>query len=219
MDVEIKNCVSFQKFFERMEMNMNLKKTIAALAVSMMLTVTASAATTLSGTVHLAPTMGNAIAVNGGGLGSVSGVAWGIGGGSKHAVRQATLQLIAKDIDMQAIPQDQLDAWYHDGVAPEGQPIYITKADAQGKYSFGEIPQGSYYLLIIAPGQLNNWEKPMAQQKAEDKIENYLPNWDAFSLLTLGMNDYVIKEVDVLKGVPKTVDYDFNASPLKELSK
>ena len=198
---------------------MNWKKIIAAAAVSMMLTASASAATTLSGKVSLWNSPRNATAVNTRD-GSITGVSWGLGGSAKgRTARLATLQLIAMDINMKAIPQSDIDAWYHDGVAPEGFPIFITKTAEDGTYSFGEIPQGAYYLLIIAPGQLNNWEKPMAQQKAEEKLKNYLPNWDAFSLLTLGMNDYAIKEVNILKGVPVTLDYDFNESPLKNLSK
>lgn len=198
---------------------MNFKKTVAAFALSMMMMASASASTTLSGTIHLAPAGRNGVAVNSPDR-SITGVAWGIGGSSKgRTARLATLQLIAMDIDMKSIPHKDIDAWYHDGVAPEGYPIFITKSAEDGTYSFEDIPQGSYYLLIIAPGQLNNWEKPLSQKKVEEKLKHYLPNWDAFSLLTLGMNDYTIKEVNILKGVNMTVDYDFNESPLKSLSK
>ena len=197
---------------------MNLKKTLTAFALSMMVMASASAATTLSGTVHLAPAGLNGTAVNTRD-GSITGVSWGLGGSKGRTVRQATLQLIAMDINLKAIPQSDIDAWYHDGIAPEGYPIFITKSAEDGTSSFENLPQGAYYLLIIAPGQLNNWEKPLAQKKAEEKLKNYMPNWDAFSLLTLGMNDYVIKEVNILKGVATTVDYDFNESPLKSLTK
>ena len=145
-----------------------------------------------------------------------SGVGVSIGGGARKKVdKTVELQLISRTADWNALSRDEVTAWYKDGIAPAGADVFITKSAEDGSYAFTGIPEGSYYLVVLMPGGGNLTGEPDRTTAAEE-LKKFLPNWDAYQLLTIGMKLYSVQTLDVKADKITRFDYDFAAPGLSE---
>lgn len=192
---------------------MTTKKLVAAVAATVLLTAGAAsgeAAGSVAGNIRASKVRVERMQIPGDGVQrDHNAIGFSIGGKKRAAAITANVQLIGRDMDMSRFTNEQLNAWYRDGVAPSGAPVFIAKADANGNYHIDGVPEGAYYLLIVSPNQVDTRNLPLSAAKAEEKLQAYLPDWNAFSLLVIGMNDYVVQEVLVRDGLVATANYDF----------
>ena len=123
-----------------------MKKQLAALAAAFLLmTGTASAADgSVEGKVRGPMDLGLDYIVQDGGRGNrgPSGLGVAIGGAKKNVDKTIELQLISRTADMNALSQDELTAWYKDGIAPTNADVFITRSAEDGTYSFTGVPEG-----------------------------------------------------------------------------
>lgn len=143
------------------------------------------------------------------------GVGIAIGGAKKKVDKTIELQLISRTTDVKNLSNDELTAWYKDGIAPTGADVFITQSKEDGTYAFTGVPEGSYYLVILMPGGGNLTGEPDRTTAAEE-LKKFLPNWDAYQLLTIGMKLYSVQTLDVKADKITRFDYDFAALGLTD---
>lgn len=201
-----------------------MKKELAAMAAAFLLmTGTASAADGgIEGKVLGPLDLGVSIVVSDRGRGSGergrAGVGVAIGGERKKTDRTIELQLISRAADMKALSDDEIAAWYKDGIAPTGADVFIAKADEKGNYAFSGVPEGSYYLVILMPGGGKLSGEPDRSSDARD-LQQFLRAWDMYQLFTIGMKVYAVQTVDIKPDQVTKFNYDFTASTFQERKK
>ncbi len=202
-----------------------MKKHLAAMAAAFLLmTGTAYAADgSVEGKVKGPMDMGLDVVVRDSGRGNWdrghSGVGVAIGGGSRKKVdKTIELQLISRTADMSALTTDELTAWYKDGIAPTNADVFITRSAEDGSYAFTGIPEGSYFCVILMPGGGELTGEPDRTTAAEE-LQKFLPAWDTYQLLTIGMKLYAVQTVDVKADSVTKFDYSFAAPGLQERAK
>ena len=144
-----------------------------------------------------------------------SGVGVAIGGPKKKVDKTIELQLISRAADMKALSQDELTAWYKDGVAPTGADVFITRSAEDGTYAFTGVPEGSYYLVILMPGG-GEVAGETDRTEAAQSLQKFLRGWDMYQLFTIGMKLYTVHMIDVKADAVTQFDYDFAAPGLSE---
>jgi hypothetical protein len=198
-----------------------MKKQLAALAAAFLLmTGTASAADgSVEGKVRGPMDLGLEVIVRDSGTGNWdrgrSGVGVAIGGEKKKVDKTIELQLISRAANLNALSQDELTAWYKDGIAPTSADVFITRSAEDGTYSFTGVPEGSYYLVILMPGG-GNLAGETDRTEAAQELRNFLRNWDMYQLFTIGMKLYTVHTIDVKADSITKFDYGFAAPGLSE---
>ncbi len=198
-----------------------MKKELAAVAAAFLLmTGTASAADgSVEGKVRGPMDLGLDVVVRDRGNGNwdrgAAGVGVAIGGAKQKVDKTVELQLISRTADMNALSQDELTAWYKDGIAPTGADVFITRSAEDGTYSFTGVPEGSYYLVILMPGGGNLAGEPDRTEAAQE-LQKFLRGWDMYQLFTIGMKLYTVHTIDVKADSITKFDYGFAAPGLSE---
>ena len=193
-----------------------MKKQMAAVAAAfLLLTGTASAADGgVEGKVRGPLNMGLDVVVRDNGQGSLgrgtSGIGVSIGGAKKNTDTSIELQLISRTADLKALSDDELTAWYRDGIAPTGADVFITRSAEDGTYSFTGIPEGSYYVVLLMPGGGEISGDPDRTTAAQE-LQKFLRSWEMYQLFTIGMKLYAVQIVDVKADTVTHFDYDFAA--------
>ena len=201
-----------------------MKKHLAALAAALMLmTGTVSAAAgSVEGKVKGPMDMGLNVVVRDSGTGNwdrgQSGVGVAIGGAKEKVDKTIELQLISRTADMKALTNEELTAWYKDGIAPTSADVFITRSAEDGTYSFTGIPEGSYYLVILMPGGGEITGEPDRTEAAEE-LQKFLRGWDMYQLFTIGMKMYSVEILDVKGDAVTQFDYSFATPGLSERAK
>ena len=199
-----------------------MKKELAALAAAFLLmTGTASAADgSVEGKVRGPMDLGLDYIVQDGGRGNGGAAGFGvaIGGAKKKTDKTIELQLISRTADMNALSQDELTAWYKDGIAPTNADVFITRSAEDGTYSFTGVPEGSYYLVILMPGG-GEVTGENDRTEAAQQLQKFLRGWDMYQLFTIGMKLYSVHTIDVKADSVTTFDYGFAAPGLSEKGK
>ena len=187
-----------------------MKMRIAALAAAfLMMAGTAGASGGVTGTIKAPVELGFEVLRTGGERGAL-GVGIAVGGTKKKPDRRITLQLIPFEGDLSRLSDDELSAWYKDGVAPANANVFIEKSEEDGAYSFADVPAGRYYIVVIPPGLDKTGSEAT---RAEAELQKRLRNWEMYELFTLGMHTYTMQVVDVKDGEDARFDYDFSAPP------
>ena len=199
-----------------------MKKQLAALAAAFLLmTGTASAADgSVEGKVRGPMDLGLDYIVQDGGRGNrgASGLGVAIGGAKKNVDKTIELQLISRTADMNALSQDELTAWYKDGIAPTNADVFITRSAEDGSYSFTGVPEGKYFLVILMPGG-GNLSGESDRTEAGQELQKFLRGWDMYQLFTIGMKLYSVQNVEVQADKITQFDYGFAAPGLSEKGK
>ena len=201
-----------------------MKKQLAAIAAAFLLmTGTASAADgSVTGKVKGPMDFGLDVVVRNSGRSTLergdSGVGIAIGGARKKVDKTIELQLISRAADMNALTKDELTAWYKDGIAPTNADIFITRSAKDGSYAFTGVPEGSYFLVILMPGGGELTGEPDRTTAAEE-LKKFLPSWDTYQLLTIGMKLYAVQSIDVKADAVTQFDYGFAAPGFQERAK
>ena len=199
-----------------------MKKQLAALAAAFLLmTGTASAADgSVEGKVRGPMDLGLDYIVQDGGRGNrgASGLGVAIGGAKKNVDKTIELQLISRTADMNALSQDELTAWYKDGIAPTNADVFITRSAEDGTYSFTGVPEGKYFLVILMPGG-GNLSGESDRTEAGQELQKFLRGWDMYQLFTIGMKLYTVQNVEVQADKITQFDYGFAAPGLSEKGK
>ena len=201
-----------------------MKKHLAAVAAALLLmTGTASAADgSVEGKIQGPLDLGLDVVVRDSGRGNgergTHGLGVAIGGAKTKADRTVELQLISRAADMKALSQDELTAWYRDGIAPAGADVFITRSAGDGAYSFTGVPAGKYFLVILMPGG-GGLTGETDRTAAAQELQKFLRNWDMYQLFTIGMKLYTVRTVDVEADTVTRMDYSFAAPGLSEKGK
>ena len=200
-----------------------MKKQLAAIAAAFLLmTGTASAANgSVEGKVRGPMDLGVDFVVQDSGTGSRDRGQSNVGiaiGGPKKVDKTIELQLISRTADMKALTDEELTAWYKDGVAPAKADVFITRSAEDGTYSFADVPEGSYYLVILMPGGGDLTGEPEKSEAAEE-LRNHLRGWDMYQLFTIGMKLYSVQVLDVKGDKVTQYDYGFTAPGFSERTK
>ena len=199
-----------------------MKKQLAALtAAFLLMTGTASAADgSVEGKVRGPMDLGLDYIVQDGGRGNrgTSGLGVAIGGARKKADKTIELQLISRAADMNALSQEELTAWYKDGIAPTNADVFITQSAEDGSYSFTGVPEGKYFLVILMPGG-GNLSGESDRTEAGQELQKFLRGWDMYQLFTIGMKLYSVQNVTVEADKITQFDYGFAAPGLSEKGK
>ena len=119
---------------------------------------------------------------------------------NKFHDKQADIWLIGKDFNYDALSAQEIDDWYRFGKIPKDAPVYHTETNKNtGKYEFGGIPEGQYFLVI-----LDSYGRDAAQNLTElddkQQLQKKLPNWDAFELFNVGPRSCLVQMVTVKRG-------------------
>ena len=173
-----------------------MKKQLAAFAAAFLLmTSTASAADgSVEGKVRGPLNLGLNVVVqdNGRGNRSAAGLGVSLGGEKPKVDKTIELQLISRAADMNALSQDELTAWYKDGIAPTNADVFITRSAEDGTYSFTGVPEGKYFLVILMPGG-GNLSGESDRTEAGQELQKFLRGWDMYQLFTIGMKLYTVQ--------------------------
>ena len=199
-----------------------MKRQLAALAAAFLLmTGTASAADgSVEGKVRGPVDLGLDYIVQDSGRGNrgASGLGVAIGGARKKTDKTIELQLISRAADMNALSQEELTAWYKDGIAPTNADVFITQSAEDGSYSFTGVPEGKYFLVILMPGG-GNLSGESDRTEAGQELQKFLRGWDMYQLFTIGMKLYSVQNVTVEADKITQFDYGFAAPGLSEKGK
>ena len=199
-----------------------MKKQFAALAAALLLmTGTASAADgSVQGKVRGPMDLGLDVVVNDGGRGNrrAAGLGVAIGGEKTKSDKSIELQLISRAVDMNALTQDELTAWYKDGIAPTNADVFITRSAEDGTYAFTGVPEGKYFLVILMPGGGTLSGEPDRTEAAQE-LQKFLRGWDMYQLFTIGMKLYSVQSVTVEADKVTQFDYGFATPGLSEQGK
>ena len=149
---------------------------------------------------------------------TASGVGVAIGGARKKVDKTIELQLISRTADMKALSQDELTAWYKDGIAPTNADVFITRSAEDGTYSFTGVPEGKYFLVILMPGG-GEITGETDRTEAGQELQKFLRGWDMYQLFTIGMKLYSVQTLEVKADSVTTFDYGFAAPGLHERGK
>ena len=193
-----------------------MRKIMAALTAALMLAMPITAASGgVNGVIKLRPEM-NFTAMGSGSTGSGSrpptvGIGWDVSGRKPERLQRDTkVQLISQNIDMRSLTEAEIEDWYKNDVAPDGQPIFLTAAQEDGTYEISNVPEGRYYLVIIAGQADDGFSNPL-RTRSGDALSRYLPDWDQYAMFVIGMNSCVVQEIEVRDGTMTRADYDFGA--------
>lgn len=128
------------------------------------------------------------------------GVMWDVSA-HKHKKKPATAEiwLIKSDIKFDAIPSAAVQKWYQEGIIPENQPIYCTKADEKGHFAFENIPSADYYVLILDPNG-KEAAQTLAERTNREELWAKLPNVDQFEFFTVGTRTCLVEKVTLQDG-------------------
>ena len=191
-----------------------MRKWMAALAVSLAMAIsTAEAAGGVNGFIKLRPelnftAMGSGATRNGE-RGTAVGIGWAVNGEKgERSGRTTKVQLISRDMEMTALTAEEIAAWYQKDVAPTGQPIFLAEAEENGAYEIDDVPEGRYYLVIVA-GQMDDGSADPMRTRSGEGLSRYLPQWDQYAMFVIGMNSYTVQEIEVKDGAMTRADYDF----------
>ena len=128
------------------------------------------------------------------------GLLWDISA-SKHNKKTATAEiwLLKSDMKFDAIPAAAVQKWYQEGIIPENQPIYCTKADEKGHFAFENIPSADYYVLILDPNG-KEAAQTLAERTNREELWAKLPNVDQFEFFTVGTRTCLVEKVTLQDG-------------------
>ena len=128
------------------------------------------------------------------------GLMWDVSA-SKHGKKSAMAEilLIKSDIKFDAIPAAAVQKWYQEGIIPENQPIYRTKADEKGRFTFEDIPAAGYYVLILDPNG-KEAAQTLAERTNREELWAKLPNVDEFEFFTVGTRTCLVEKVTLEDG-------------------
>ncbi len=191
-----------------------MRKWMAVLAISLALAMpTVQAAGGVNGVVKLRPelnftAMGSGSTRNGE-RGTTVGIGWAVNrekGARRDRVTR--VQLISRDMDMTALTTGEIEDWYQNDIAPAEQPIFLTETQENGSYVIDDVPEGRYYLVIVA-GQMDDGSADPLRTRSGEALSKYLPLWDQYAMFVIGMNSCVVQEIEITDGAMTRADYDF----------
>ena len=128
------------------------------------------------------------------------GLMWDVSA-PKRSKKTATAEiwLLKSDIDFGAIPYAAVKKWYQEGIFPENLPIYRTKANEKGQFSFKDIPAAGYYVLILDPNG-KEATQTLAEKMNRDELWAKLPYVDEFEFFTVGTRNCLVEKITLQDG-------------------
>lgn len=128
------------------------------------------------------------------------GLMWDVSA-PKHGKKSAApeIWLIRSDINFDAIPYAAVQRWYQEGIIPENQPLYYTKADEKGHFAFENIPPAVYYVLILDP-KGKEASQTLAERSNREELWAKLPNVAEFEFFTVGTRTCLVEKVTLQEG-------------------
>ncbi len=129
-----------------------------------------------------------------------AGMMWDMTAPKNHKSSEpAEVWLIERGINFTALPYDVVQKWYVNGTIPPNQPIYHTTTNAEGQFSFKDIPAADYYLMILDPsGQEQN--QNLTEKMSRDELMKKLPHVDEFELFMVGMRGCLVQKITLKNG-------------------
>ena len=109
---------------------------------------------------------------------------------------------------MTALTTGEIEDWYQNDIAPAEQPIFLTETQENGSYEIDDVPEGRYYLVIVA-GQMDDGSADPLRTRSGEALSKYLPLWDQYAMFVIGMNSCVVQEIEITDGAMTRADYDF----------
>ncbi|WP_301892134.1 hypothetical protein [Mitsuokella multacida] len=137
---------------------------------------------------------------------SAGGISWDLAAPkNKFHDKEADVWLIGKDFTYDKLSDKEIDDWYRFGKIPANAPVYHTTTDKKtGKYEFHDIPEGTYFLVI-----LDSYGRDAAQNLTElddkQRLRQKLPNWESFELFNVGPRSCLVQMVTVKRDETVTV--------------
>ena len=137
---------------------------------------------------------------------SAGGISWDLAAPkNKFHDKEADVWLIGKDFTYDELSSKEIDDWYRFGKIPANAPVYHTTTDKKtGKYEFHDIPEGTYFLVI-----LDSYGRDAAQNLTElddkQRLRQKLPNWESFELFNVGPRSCLVQMVTVKRDETVTV--------------
>lgn len=137
---------------------------------------------------------------------SAGGISWDLAAPkNKFHDKEADVWLIGKDFTYDKLSDKEIDDWYRFGKIPANAPVYHTTTDKKtGKYEFHDIPEGTYFLVI-----LDSYGRDAAQNLTElddkQQLRQKLPNWESFELFNVGPRSCLVQMVTVKRDETVTV--------------
>ena len=137
---------------------------------------------------------------------SAGGISWDLAAPkNKFHDKEADVWLIGKDFTYDKLSDKEIDDWYHFGKIPANAPVYHTTTDKKtGKYEFHDIPEGTYFLVI-----LDSYGRDAAQNLTElddkQQLRQKLPHWESFELFNVGPRSCLVQMVTVKRDETVTV--------------
>lgn len=144
------------------------------------------------------------------GYGSVEGVVtWQYNDfvGTKGDVN-AKIFLVPTTVDFSLVSLEDVQNFFTEGYALTNARSYFTKADGYGNYSFRQIPEGSYVLIMLSANTFNM--KNEISQEALLVLQPLLQDhWDWFYESRLLTWKHFVKQIYVTENQAQTVSHDF----------
>lgn len=137
---------------------------------------------------------------------SAGGISWDLAAPkNKFHDKEADVWLIGKDFTYDKLSDKEIDDWYRFGKIPANAPVYHTTTDKKtGKYEFHDIPEGTYFLVI-----LDSYGRDAAQNLTElddkQQLRQKLPNWESFELFNVGPRSCLVQMVTIKRDETVTV--------------
>ncbi len=137
---------------------------------------------------------------------SAGGISWDLAAPkNKFHDKEADVWLIGRDFTYDELSDKEIDDWYRFGKIPANTPVYHTTTDKKtGKYEFHDIPEGTYFLVI-----LDSYGRDAAQNLTElddkQRLRQKLPNWESFELFNVGPRSCLVQMVTVKRDETVTV--------------
>lgn len=187
---------------------------VALLVMAMALAMPAAeAAGGVNGFIKLRPelnftAMGSGSTRNGE-RGTAVGIGWSVNGEKgERSARETKVQLIARDVDLTALAAGEIEDWYQRDIAPAGWPIFLTNTQEDGSYAISDVPEGRYFLVIVA-GQMTDGSADPLRTRSGEALAHHLPQWEQYAAFVIGLNSCAVQEVEVKDGVMTRVDHNF----------
>jgi len=118
---------------------------------------------------------------------------------NRKATKRAEIWLIERGINFNALPYNTVQKWYQNGTIPANQPIYYTKANAEGQFIFQDIPAADYYLMILDPYG-DELDQTLSEKLSRDELMKKLPHTDEFELFMVGMRSCLVQKITLKNG-------------------
>ena len=123
----------------------------------------------------------------------------------KRHIISARLQLIDAKMKAKTLSEDEIRAWYRDGLPLADKKVYFARTDAKQHYVFEDVAPGEYYLAAFAPCDDVLWQ----HSDTAYELQRFLPDYDQFALFVMRADTMEVLKIKIEGDDRIRADFDF----------